>query len=135
MATKPKKCNRCGCKIDPDKDLDCVALKMFQIKNITNIQPDPSYNIKRDTGYHRVDAATKLHLCGRCMSALMSHYVYGSEYKKLPISENIVLCGDCKHHLLSSCPLCYIEKKTLQFVEMRSDFFCGYGERKDDNND
>lgn len=41
-----------------------------------------------------------------------------------------VRCKDCAHNGLFDCPLCYIEKQTLQFIEVSPDFYCGQGERR-----
>ena len=43
----------------------------------------------------------------------------------------VVRCRDCAKHGLFTCPICYIENKTLQFINLSPDFFCGEGERKD----
>ncbi len=120
-------CNRCGCKIDTANDLDCTEIRMFQSRSITERGSGP------EEKFTRVDAGTKLHFCGKCNQMLMSHYVFGHEYKKPPIAEELVRCEDCIHRLMSDCPLCYIEKQKLCFIDMRGDFFCGYGERRADN--
>ena len=44
----------------------------------------------------------------------------------------VVRCGECVHDGFTSCPLCYIEQHTLQFVNHDSNFFCGKGERRCD---
>ena len=118
-------CNRCGNVIKTKEDLDCQAVKMFQSKSISECCSEP------DEKYSRVDTATTLHFCGNCIQDLLSHYVYGYEIKKPPITEEVVYCKDCKRQLTSECPLSFIEKQTLQFVDMRRNFFCGYGERKE----
>lgn len=129
-------CNRCGCKIDTANDLDCMEVKAFQFKSISEIEPSVEMRSLIDVDdygsrnkFFRVSDATKYHYCGKCMNKLMQ-YVYSYEFKKPPITEEVVRCGDCERYLTSSCPMSYIEKKTLQFVDMRNDFFCGYGERK-----
>ena len=43
----------------------------------------------------------------------------------------VVRCRDCAKHGLFTCPICFIENKTLQFVNISPDFFCGEGERKE----
>ena len=43
----------------------------------------------------------------------------------------VVRCRDCAKLGLFTCPICFIENKTLQFVNISPDFFCGEGERKD----
>ena len=121
-------CNRCGHVIKTKEDLDCQAVKMFQAKSISECCSEP------DEKYSRVDTATTLHFCGNCIQDLLSHYVYGYEIKKPPITEEVVYCKDCKRQLTSECPLSFIEKQTLQFVDMRRNFFCGYGERKENGN-
>ena len=110
-------CNRCGCMIDTANDLDCNEVKMFQSRSITELGSGA------EESFSRVDSSTKLHFCGRCMNDLMSHYVFGYEYKKLPIAEEVIYCYDCKRHLTIECPLCYIEKQTLNFIDMHGNFF------------
>ena len=43
----------------------------------------------------------------------------------------VVRCKDCKHNGMAVCPIAYIEKHTLQFINHDGDFFCRDGERKD----
>ena len=40
-------------------------------------------------------------------------------------------CWDCAKLCLFTCPICFIENKILQFVNISPDFFCGEGEQKD----
>ncbi len=42
----------------------------------------------------------------------------------------VVRCKDCEKENRFDCPLCYIEKQTLQFINHNADFYCGYGKRK-----
>lgn len=122
-------CNRCGRVIDTENDLDCVETMMFSQRNIGE-RPEED-----DAGreFHKVDSGSRLHFCGKCNDMLMSHYVYGYEVKKPPISEELVRCEDCVRRLRSDCPLCYIENQKLCFIDMRRDFFCGYGEKETEN--
>jgi len=39
----------------------------------------------------------------------------------------IVRCKDCVKLNRHDCPMCYIENKTLQFTEVKPDFFCAAG--------
>lgn len=43
----------------------------------------------------------------------------------------VVRCRDCVHDGLLTCPICYIEKHELIFVNHDPDFFCAYGERRE----
>ena len=43
----------------------------------------------------------------------------------------VVRCKDCTKNGLFTCPICFIENKTLQFANHSPDFYCGEGERKD----
>lgn len=43
----------------------------------------------------------------------------------------VVRCRDCIKDGLTTCPLCWIENHTLEFVNHDPDFYCGAGERKD----
>lgn len=124
MARKAGKyiCNRCGRKIDTANDLDCVEAKTFQTKSITEMGSGP------EDKFTRVDKATKLHFCGKCMDMLMQ-YVYDYEYKKPPISEEIVRCRDCVRRYKSECPLYINNNGKQKYLDNRNDFFCGYGER------
>ena len=110
-------CNRCGCMIDTANDLDCNEVKMFQSRSITELGSGA------EESFSRVDSSTKLHFCGRCMQDLMSHYVYGYEYKKPPISEEVIYCRECRRYLTTECPFYSVKEK-------RNNFFCGYAERK-----
>lgn len=47
----------------------------------------------------------------------------------------VVRCRDCAKLGLFTCPICFIENKTLQFVNISPDFYCGEGERKDGDKD
>lgn len=42
----------------------------------------------------------------------------------------VVRCKDCTKNVLFTCPICFIENKTLQFVNHSPDFYCGEGERR-----
>ena len=43
----------------------------------------------------------------------------------------VVRCRDCAKNGLFTCPICFIENKTLHFINHSPDFYCGEGERKD----
>ena len=43
----------------------------------------------------------------------------------------VVRCRDCAKLGLFTCPICFIENKTLHFINHSPDFYCGEGERKD----
>ena len=43
----------------------------------------------------------------------------------------VVRCRDCAKDGLFTCPICFIENKTLHFINHSPDFYCGEGERKD----
>lgn len=72
-------CNRCGFPIDRGNDTDCVEVKMFEERNIASRERIPVGDPGRL--FHKVDAASMLHFCGRCNAALMSCFVYGYEFK------------------------------------------------------
>lgn len=38
---------------------------------------------------------------------------------------NPIRCKDCIYDGLTDCPLCYIEKRTLTWINHDPDFFCG----------
>ena len=44
----------------------------------------------------------------------------------------VVRCKDCEKDGISTCPLCFIENRTLQFINHDQNFYCGYGERRTD---
>lgn len=44
----------------------------------------------------------------------------------------VVRCRDCTKNVLFTCPICFIENKTLQFINHSPDFYCGEGERRTD---
>lgn len=39
----------------------------------------------------------------------------------------IVRCKDCVYLNRHDCPMCYIENKTLQFTEVKPNFYCAKG--------
>ena len=39
----------------------------------------------------------------------------------------VVRCKDCVKLNRHDCPMCYIENKTLQFAEVKPNFYCGAG--------
>ena len=43
----------------------------------------------------------------------------------------VVRCKDCAKDGLFTCPICFIENKTLHFINHSPDFYCSEGERKD----
>ena len=43
----------------------------------------------------------------------------------------VVRCRDCAKDGLFACPICFIENKTLHFINHSPDFYCGEGERND----
>lgn len=45
--------------------------------------------------------------------------------------EKIIHCKDCAKDGLTTCPLCWIEEHTLQFVNHDPEFYCGEAERKE----
>lgn len=45
----------------------------------------------------------------------------------------VVRCKDCAKDGLTTCPICYIENKTLVFINHDPEFYCGYGERENEN--
>ena len=47
----------------------------------------------------------------------------------------VVRCRDCAKDGLFTCPICFIENKTLHFINHSPDFYCGEGERKDGDGD
>lgn len=46
----------------------------------------------------------------------------------------IVRCKDCVKLNRYDCPMCYIENKTLQFAEVKPNFYCGAGKRPKEYN-
>lgn len=52
-------------------------------------------------------------------------------YKSAVNFVEVVRCEDCAKDGMTDCPLCYIEKRTLQFINHDAEFFCGFGERKE----
>ncbi len=44
----------------------------------------------------------------------------------------IVRCKDCVKLNRCDCPMCYIENKTLQFAEVKPNFYCGAGKLTED---
>ena len=59
--------------------------------------------------------------------------VYWDDIEAAPIVDavEVVRCRDCAKDGLFTCPICFIENKTLHFINHSPDFYCGEGERKD----
>ena len=57
---------------------------------------------------------------------------YEAHFESVKKSSNkkIVRCKDCRHDGLISCPIAYIEKQTLCFINHDADFYCAKGEIK-----
>lgn len=43
----------------------------------------------------------------------------------------VIRCRDCAKEGLTTCPMCWIEKHTLIFINRDPDFYCGEAERKE----
>ena len=44
----------------------------------------------------------------------------------------VVRCKDCIHDGMIECPLCYIENHTMRFINHDGNWYCGDGEKKED---
>ena len=44
----------------------------------------------------------------------------------------IVRCKDCVYLNRNDCPMCYIENKTLQFAEVKPNFYCAKGRSREE---
>jgi len=57
------------------------------------------------------------------------------EIRAIPAAnvQPVVLCRDCKHEGLLSCPIVVIEKQQMVFINHDPEFFCASGERKNAN--
>ena len=42
----------------------------------------------------------------------------------------VVRCKDCIHENMTTCPLCWIENHTMEFINHNAEDFCSYGERR-----
>ena len=43
----------------------------------------------------------------------------------------VIQCKDCAKDGLTTCPMCWIEKHTLQFINHDPNFYCGAAERRE----
>ena len=43
----------------------------------------------------------------------------------------VIRCKDCAKDGLTTCPMCWIEKHILQFVNHDPNFYCGAAERRE----
>ena len=48
---------------------------------------------------------------------------------------DVVLCDECMYDGMVECPLCYIERQTLTFINHGAEFYCAKGERKKDESE
>lgn len=74
-------------------------------------------NIKLTTEYANLNARLKEEI---------KVYEYYFEHR-----EKVVHCKDCKFRGLFTCPLSYIEKQTLCFINQSPDFYCAVGKLKE----
>lgn len=74
-------------------------------------------NIKLTTEYANLNARLKEEI---------RVYEYYFEHR-----EKVVHCKDCKFNGLFTCPLSYIEKQTLCFINQSPDFYCAVGKLKE----
>lgn len=65
------------------------------------------------------------------MELLKKHHFRGLK-EMIADAPELVRCRDCVNDGLTECPVCYIEQQTLCFVNHDPEFYCGMGERKDD---
>ena len=71
--------------------------------------------------------------CKNCIKAdVCKNYESKSTIACKHYAEAVVKCKDCKYNGLHTCPIAYIEKQTLQFVNHDPDFWCAKGELKKD---
>ena len=42
----------------------------------------------------------------------------------------VIRCKDCAKDGLTTCPMCWIENHTLEFINHDPNFYCGAAERK-----
>ena len=66
-----------------------------------------------------------------CIKAATSHIDHCNDYSFAGNTVEVVRCRDCAKDGLFTCPICFIENKTLHFINHSPDFYCGEGERKD----
>lgn len=109
-------CNRCGRAIDVQKELDCIEVKAFEYRSI-------SERVAADdrAAFGRMGDHAKYHYCSDCGDMLMK-YTYGHELRST-VAEEIIRCRDCANFLTDKCPLKHCG---------RNDFFCGYGIKRRD---
>ena len=43
----------------------------------------------------------------------------------------VIRCKDCAKDGLTTCPMCWIENHTLEFINHDPEFYCGEAERKE----
>lgn len=79
--------------------------------------------------------ALKMHHDSQFTPGVYEHSVFGKAALLLESTVDaveVVRCKDCAKNMLFTCPICFIEKETLQFVNHSPDFYCGEGERRTD---
>lgn len=79
--------------------------------------------------------ALKMHHDSQFTTGVYEHSVFGKAALLLESTVDVVevvRCKDCTKNGLFTCPICFIENKTLQFVNHSPDFYCGEGERRTD---
>ena len=62
--------------------------------------------------------------CGADDACYIVNHIHAADVRP------VVLCRDCKHEGLLSCPMVVIEKQQMVFINHDPEFFCASGERE-----
>lgn len=71
--------------------------------------------------------------CAMCMS-MNSPFDQFPRYRNRDLVR-VVRCKDCVLNGLVHCPLTFIEKRELIFINHDPEFYCAYGEREGEDNE
>lgn len=63
-------------------------------------------------------------------SWLLDQILYDIEHTPAADVEHVIHCKDCAKDGLTTCPMCWIENHTLEFINHDPNFYCGAAERK-----
>lgn len=63
-------------------------------------------------------------------SWLLDQILYDIEHTPAADAAPVIRCKDCAKDGLTTCPMCWIENHTLEFINHDPNFYCGAAERK-----
>lgn len=96
-----------------------------ELQSLLNLEKQENEKLKKE-----YEEAAKIATMYADLNARLKEEIACYEYY-FEHREKVVHCKDCKHDGMLICPISFIEKQTLQFINHSPDFFCAKGELKE----